>query len=121
MGHRWLQSVLFLVLTVALVAAPCVHCRTVTVEPAQQTAPGHDCCPKSQQSQDDSGCAWLPALYAPSDGKVIKVDLQTLALTPAALTVADRAIPLFAPHFVETSAPPPSAPPLYISNAAFLI
>lgn len=107
---------LLLLLSVTLTAAPCAHC---TIEPAAQDDPAHDCCPKQKQDTEDGGCGWMPAQYVAPEGLTPGVELAMAAFLPIAPTV-EPALPLFeAPAFDEP--PPPASPPLFLTNASFLI
>jgi hypothetical protein len=122
MRTRWSQFVVLFLVMAALVVAPCVHCRPVAADSSQQTQAGHDCCPRqSQPSDDETGCSWLPALSAPSDGKVLKVDLQTIALAVEPVPQALQPVAAVFPALATAEPLPSSTPPLYVSHSAFLI
>lgn len=115
---RWSQAVLLLFLSATLIAAPCAHC---TIQPATQAQhnPAHDCCPKQKQDSETGGCGWMPAQYVAPEGRTPALELAIAGLLPVAPAV-ESALPLpETPVFDE--APPPVSPPLFLTNASFLI
>jgi hypothetical protein len=115
---RWSQALLLLFLSATLIAAPCAHC---TIQPATQTQhdPAHDCCPKQKQDQETGGCGWMPAQYVAPEGLTPAVELAVALAAPVVPPVEPAIVLHETPSFDDP--PPPASPPLFLTNASFLI
>lgn len=122
MFHGWKHTAILMALIAALAIAPCANCQPLTAVDSQQPKPGHECCPKSSEGKSNANaCTWMPAVYTASDGKIVKTDLHIAALVVNVPQVVEQRSPVAASRHIETTLTPGAAPPLYISNSAFLI
>jgi hypothetical protein len=115
---RWSRAVLLLLLSVTLTVAPCAHC---TIQPAAQAHhdPAHDCCPKQKQDTETGGCGWMPAQYVAPEGLTPGVELAVVVAAPVVPAVEPAIVLHETPSFDDP--PPPASPPLFLTNASFLI
>lgn len=122
MVNGWKHTAILLALIAALAVAPCTNCQPLAAADAQQSAPGHECCPKSSEgAPDENACTWMPAIYTASDGKIVKADPHFAAIAMDVPQVDEQRLPVVVFRHVETTLTSGAAPPLYVVNSAFLI